>query len=66
PDQSNEPIALDTDNNGIGDGTVLGPAAQQFCAPLPSTGTAAVVTIEVFMDAGSEEIALDDVSIDEI
>ncbi|MCP5528055.1 MAG: hypothetical protein H7A47_14785 [Verrucomicrobiales bacterium] len=58
-DAFNEPLLRDTDFDGEGDGAQLTPAFQPFSVNLPN-GAVLDLRIEVRMDAGSEEIAFDD------
>lgn len=57
-DQSNEPLAWDTDFDGIGDSTVLSPALTKFSFSIPDADSV-IIKISVSMNAGSEEFAFD-------
>lgn len=57
-DQSNEPIAWDTDFDGIGDSTILTPLFSEFKFDLPDADSI-IIKITVSMNAGSEEFAFD-------
>jgi hypothetical protein len=51
----------DTDGDGVGDGPVaLGPAAQRFTWPVSATGSVLDVVITASVEAGDEDLALDD------
>jgi len=59
-DISNEPLHHDPDCNGDGgEGTLLSAAFQEFTFNIPGTGNSLDLRIEIHMDAGSEEVALD-------
>lgn len=58
-DQSNEPLALDSDLDGIGDSIVLSPVMQEFSFAIPDADTVQI-KISISMNAGSEEFAFDD------
>jgi hypothetical protein len=62
-DRSNEPLALDTDCDGTGEGSRLGPALQRFAFAV-GTGAALEVRVVVSMNAGDEEIAFDDIRVE--
>ena len=62
-DAFNEPIGLDTDFDGVQDGTLLGTALQEFSAPISGAGSSLDLSIAVHMDSADEEIAFDNFSI---
>jgi hypothetical protein len=57
--QSNSGLFHDTDLNGLGEGSVLIPALQQFTANIPATGTSLQLRIYASCTAQSEEFAFD-------
>jgi len=62
-DGSNEKFAVDSDFNGFGDGIMLTLATQTFRAPISGTGSSLVLMVSVKVDAGSEDIAMDDLQV---
>lgn len=57
-------LALDTNFDDTGDGTILGNNAQEFTFKIPTNGaTLASVRIRIGMDQGGEDIFYDDVKI---
>ncbi|MBU0511723.1 MAG: DUF11 domain-containing protein, partial [Chloroflexi bacterium] len=63
-DDYNEPLAHDTDFDGIGDGVLLGTAMQEFAFTIPS-GNSVVISITVSFDSGNEEFGFDDFRIED-
>ncbi|MGK7391164.1 MAG: lamin tail domain-containing protein [Candidatus Cyclobacteriaceae bacterium M2_1C_046] len=57
-DLSNEPIAWDTNFDGIGDSTVLAPSMTGFSFSIADADSV-IIKISVSMNAGSEEFAFD-------
>ena len=57
--QSNSGLFHDTDLNGLGEGSFLTPALQQFTANIPATGTSLQLRIYAACTAQSEEFAFD-------
>jgi predicted extracellular nuclease len=53
-------LRLDTDGDGTGDGAALGDALQSFAAAIPGAGSTLDLTLEVSLDAGDEDFAVDD------
>jgi predicted extracellular nuclease len=63
-DDFNEPLGLDANCDGEADMTNrLGTALQEFSFSIPD-GSSLVITIRVFMDAASEEIAFDNLRVE--
>lgn len=62
-DAFNEPIGLDTDFDGVADSTLLSSALASFSANIAGTGSSLDLSIAVYMDAASEEIAFDNLQI---
>jgi hypothetical protein len=66
-DAFNEPLALDTNFDGNGDGPLLGPTLQAFGYAFNSgdlSGAATmVIRVEVSVDAGNEEFAFDNLKV---
>lgn len=57
---TNTAPAQDSDFDGIGDGTILTSAFQEFSAPIIGTGSSLDLKIEFeYLDAGDEDIAID-------
>ncbi|MBK9273062.1 MAG: hypothetical protein IPM49_00795 [Flavobacteriales bacterium] len=56
---SNQRIALDTDLNGVGDGTQLSATMAPFSFPVGATGSTMDVRIRFRTDADNEELAFD-------
>ncbi|MEO0340947.1 MAG: T9SS type A sorting domain-containing protein [Bacteroidota bacterium] len=56
---SNTPLALDTDNDRIGDGAALTNALQSFTAPISGTGSTLDLRIRVSANSSTEEMAFD-------
>lgn len=54
---------IDTDFDGLGDGTEITPAFAQFTEAIAGTGSSLELTIEIALDAGDEDIAIDNVQI---
>jgi uncharacterized repeat protein (TIGR01451 family) len=63
-DDFNEPLAQDTDFDGIGDGTLLGTEMQEFAFDIPN-GNSVVISITVSFDSASEEFGFDNLRIEE-
>ncbi|MBK9540102.1 MAG: PKD domain-containing protein [Flavobacteriales bacterium] len=61
---SNQRIALDTDLNGVGDGTQLNATMASFSFLVGATGTSMDVRIRFRTDASDEEIAFDLVEVE--
>jgi len=60
----NTTLSQDTNGDGDGDGTVLGLAFANFVFPVTSgTGTTLDITIDIFMTAGSEAVAFDNIQV---
>ncbi|MFK7969214.1 MAG: PKD-like domain-containing protein, partial [Bacteroidia bacterium] len=60
---SNVRIAEDTDMDGVGDGTLLDRTFRNFGFAIPGSGTTLDIRVRVFSDAGSEEVAFDDLRV---
>jgi|GEM_PF-1868631 len=60
---SNGRPLIDTDFNGVGDGTEITDTFQTFTESIASTGTSMDIRIEFQLDAGNEDIALDNISV---
>ncbi len=60
---SNTTMAVDTDLDGTGDGTILGFNFQDITFNIPGGGTTLDIRIDVFMTAGSEEAAFDNIRV---
>lgn len=59
---TNTEPAIDTDFDGVGDGTTITSAFQNFSANISGTGSSITITIEFNdLNAGDEDIAIDDV-----
>jgi len=56
-------FAVDTDNDGVGDGTTMGNAAQNFTAAIAGTGSTLDLQISISLDSGDEDIGIDNVTI---
>ena len=56
---NNKSLAIDTNNDGIGDGTILTSTFQEIQATIIGTGTTLDFRIKAFMNGGSEEWAID-------
>ena len=56
---NNKSLAIDTDNNSIGDGTILTSTFQNLEVAIPTTGTTLDLRIRAYMNGGSEEWAID-------
>lgn len=56
---NNKSLALDTDNNNIGDGTILGQTFAEIGKVIVGTGTTIDIRIRSYMNGGSEEWAID-------
>ena len=61
-DPDDEPIALDTEFDGNGDGTILGSNLQEFNFNIPDA-SGVIIKIAVNMDEAKEEVAFDDLKI---
>ncbi|MCK0109847.1 BspA family leucine-rich repeat surface protein, partial [Flavobacteriaceae bacterium S0825] len=62
--ETNEKPRLDTDFNGVGDGTEITDAFAEFISNISGTGTSLDIRITiVFLDSGDEDIAIDDVKL---
>ena len=57
--QGSRPMAQDTTGDGVGDGSVLGLAFQEFGAPIPGSGNSLTLTIRIQADSSLESLALD-------
>jgi hypothetical protein len=55
----NQPLALDSDFNGQGDGSVLGLHFQEFSAPILGSGATLILTVTIQADSRNESMALD-------
>lgn len=55
--------AVDTDFDGVGDGTQLTDTFVEFTASIPETGTTLDLRITFDLDAGDEDIAMDNIRI---
>ncbi|MEM0987449.1 MAG: hypothetical protein AAGK00_01110 [Pseudomonadota bacterium] len=62
-DQLNESFQLDTDFDGIGDGTALTDDFTRFAAPIAGTGSTLDLQIEMTLNALGDDIAFDDLQI---
>jgi hypothetical protein len=56
---NNKSLALDTDGNSIGDGTILTSSFQEFEKLISGAGTTLDLRIRCYMNGGSEEWAID-------
>jgi len=63
PDGTNTEPRVDTDFDGWGDGTALTPEFAAFMASIPGTGERLDLRIEFSLNAGDEDIAIDDVMV---
>lgn len=63
-DAYNGLFAVDTNADGIGDGTALGNAAAQFQAAIAGTGSSLDVRVSIKVDAGDEDFAMDNLLIE--
>ncbi|WP_136668968.1 T9SS type A sorting domain-containing protein [Flavobacterium sp. H122] len=61
----NKSLALDTDGDNVGDGTVLSSTFQSFEKQISGTGTSLNLRIRSFTDGGSEEWAIDNFKLQE-
>ena len=61
--QFNSPPFVDTDFDGIGDGTEVTNAFTQFLASIPGTGSTLDIRITFSLNAGDEDIAFDDIQV---
>ncbi|MDT0630427.1 T9SS type A sorting domain-containing protein [Rubrivirga litoralis] len=61
--ETNTAPRVDTDLDGVGDGAELTPAFAAFSAAIPGTGSTLDLTITIRLDAGDEDVALDDVAV---
>lgn len=59
PNTNKRSLALDTDNNNIGDGTILTYAFQNFDVSIPATGTILNLRMRAFSNGLREEWAID-------
>lgn len=62
---NNKSLALDTDNDNIGDGTILNTTFQNFSKQITGTGTILNLRIRSYMNGGNEEWAIDDFKLQE-
>jgi hypothetical protein len=62
---NNKSLALDTNDDNIGDGTILSSTFRNFEKQIPGTGTTLSLRIRSFMNGGSEEWAIDDFKLQE-
>lgn len=60
---NNKSLALDTDGNNIGDGTILTSTFQQFETLIPQTGTVLNLRVRAFTNGSSEEWAMDNLQL---
>ncbi len=60
---SNSAPFIDTDFNGVGDGTEITDAFQQFIVPIVGTGNNLNLEIEFDLDAGDEDIVIDHIEV---
>lgn len=60
---SNGNLAVDTDGNGVGDGTVLNTSFTEFSVNIPGTGANIQLRITVLSNSIAEEIAFDNISL---
>ncbi len=59
-DTSNEPLFMDPNCDGDGgEGTPLSNSFAEFSFPIAGTGTSLEIRVEIYMDAGNEEVAMD-------
>ena len=56
---TNSVFRQDTDFDGVGDGTELGDAAQNFTAAISGTGSKLDLKLEINLDAADEDFAID-------
>ena len=56
---SNAALRVDTDNNGVGDGALLGHGLQQLSGTISTTGTTLALRLTADINGGGEEIAFD-------
>ena len=62
---NNKSLALDTNNDNIGDGTILNRTFQAFEKAIPTTGSTLALRIRVYSNGGSEEWAIDNFRLQE-
>jgi len=62
---SNGVFREDTDFDKLGDGAALGDAATRFTKPIPATGTSLDLRMEIIVEAGDEDFAVDNFRIAE-
>ncbi|MFN2428770.1 MAG: hypothetical protein ABR574_02055, partial [Cryomorphaceae bacterium] len=55
---------IDTDFDGIGDGTEITDTFQEFSVAIPETGGNIEINIEFNLDSGNEDIAIDDIRLE--
>jgi hypothetical protein len=63
-DRFNEPIAHDTDLDGIGDGPELTPAMQYFGFDIPTPASTIVIQVAAYAKSAGEEFAFDDLRLE--
>lgn len=63
-DGSNEKFAVDTNNDGFGDGLELSAAAQNFVVNIAGTGNSLDLKISVSVNSGNEDFGMDNIKID--
>ena len=54
---------IDTDFDGDGDGAEITPTFTQYCFSIPATGSELDIEIEFALNAGDEDIAIDEVTV---
>jgi hypothetical protein len=63
-DSFNSAPLIDTDFDGIGDGTEITNVLTEFIAPIAGTGTTLELRITYQLDSGDEDISIDNVRVD--
>jgi hypothetical protein len=58
--EASSTLAVDTNNDGVGDGTVLTPALTNFNLPIPATGAGLLVRVRAATTSLEEQIAFDE------
>ncbi|WP_067145189.1 hypothetical protein [Pseudotamlana agarivorans] len=56
-------LAVDTDNDGVGEGQKVNDAFSPFNADITGTGSLLTITIEIHVDSSEEDIAIDNIEI---
>lgn len=59
----NAPPFIDTDFNGVGDGTEITDVFSTFTQAIPGTGTTIDIRIEISLNSGDEDIAFDNLEL---